>query len=373
MRLLTGWFFAVQAVFVLAFNIQPDLASASEPNIRTLPYYDDRSSPQTLVHSLYNAINRREFARAYSYFGTPPAASVEIYARGFDDTELVQIVTGSSMAEGAAGSSYQTLPIAIRSIAKGGGETVFAGCLTARLANPSIQASDFRPWHIERTTIRPSDEPFARAIPDCDAQGRPVPQDYTIPVSEADPSLLATVIGVQQAFLQRYGMICDDSRGTAPTETIALPPRKDDGSPSEPTTVLVGFICGFGAYNQMTVWMTASDPAYAVSHDFAEPEIDYELGASTEEGVDGPVETIDIVGWKTTDQLINAGWDSDSHSLTTYAKWRGIGDAYSTATYEWNGSEFVLTSFAVDPSFDQKQDAITIFSRDTPQNEAGQK
>jgi hypothetical protein len=44
-------------------------------------FIDDRSSPETVIRSLYNAIDRDEFARAYSYFANPPADSVEAYAQ----------------------------------------------------------------------------------------------------------------------------------------------------------------------------------------------------------------------------------------------------------------------------------------------------
>ena len=33
------------------------------------PYMDDRSTAASLVRSYYNAINRQEYARAYTYFG----------------------------------------------------------------------------------------------------------------------------------------------------------------------------------------------------------------------------------------------------------------------------------------------------------------
>jgi hypothetical protein len=38
-------------------------------------YLDDRSNPEAVVSSYYNAIDRREYARASSYFGkgTAPA------------------------------------------------------------------------------------------------------------------------------------------------------------------------------------------------------------------------------------------------------------------------------------------------------------
>ena len=89
--------------------VQPALAQDDPQG----PYVDDRSSPQALVRSLYNAINRKEYGRAWSYFSEPPAASVEAYGEGYASTESVELVVGTPAEEGAAGSVYYTLPVAI--------------------------------------------------------------------------------------------------------------------------------------------------------------------------------------------------------------------------------------------------------------------
>src|SRR5690606_22862178 len=116
----------------------------------------------------YNAINRAEFARAYSYFSEPPAADVEAYAEGYADTEHVDLRTGEPAEEGAAGSVYFTLPVAIRATDTDGNSAVFAGCYTMRLANPAVQADAFQPMMIEEGSLEPVDEELENALPtDC--------------------------------------------------------------------------------------------------------------------------------------------------------------------------------------------------------------
>ena len=45
------------------------------------PYVDDRSDGAALVRSLYNAINRKEYARAYGYFGaSKPVGEFKAFA-----------------------------------------------------------------------------------------------------------------------------------------------------------------------------------------------------------------------------------------------------------------------------------------------------
>ena len=122
-------------------------------------YIDDRSSAAAIVNSLYNAVNRKEYARAWDYFGDEkPAKDVEAFAKGYENTTQVNVETGNVASEGAAGSTFYYVPVAIVSFNKDGSEQVFAGCYTARLANPAIQEPPFRPLHIEKGSLKPSDQ-----------------------------------------------------------------------------------------------------------------------------------------------------------------------------------------------------------------------
>ncbi len=128
------------------------------------PYLDNRSSAASLVESLYNAINRKEYGRAWSYYADKkPAESFESYVKGFDDTTRVDVKLGEASSEGAAGSFYYTIPVAIETH---GGETkVFAGCYVVRLANPDIQAEAFVPMHIFSGKLEAIEKPLAESVP----------------------------------------------------------------------------------------------------------------------------------------------------------------------------------------------------------------
>jgi hypothetical protein len=72
--------FAATAFLSLAPIGQTALAAedASEA-----PYVDDRSSADAVVRSLYSAINRHEFARAWGYFGDiKPAKDFDSFVKG---------------------------------------------------------------------------------------------------------------------------------------------------------------------------------------------------------------------------------------------------------------------------------------------------
>lgn len=127
------------------------LAIASPALAQDEPQYvDDRSTPEAVISSFYNAINRHEYARAWSYYGDGMGVpAFDAFAAGYEDTAFVGVSFGSSAQEGAAGSTYWTLPVSLDATSTDGKHSYFAGCYTLRLANPAIQAEPpFRPLHI---------------------------------------------------------------------------------------------------------------------------------------------------------------------------------------------------------------------------------
>ena len=133
-----------QTAAVLAALALPAFA-ADEP-----PYLDDRSTPEAVISSFYSAINRHELARAYSYYQDGAGApEFDAFVAGYADTVSVSVSFGQSAQEGAAGSTYWTLPVNLDAINAAGAHSYFSGCYTLRLANPAIQSEPpFRPLHI---------------------------------------------------------------------------------------------------------------------------------------------------------------------------------------------------------------------------------
>ena len=130
-------------------------------------YLDDRSTPEAVISSYYNAINRAEYARAYSYFGQDDAPNYDKWETGYSDTLHVDVSFGQSAQEGAAGSTYWTLPVKLDVTATEGQHSFFAGCYTLRLAQPAIQAPPFQPLHIMEGKLKKTGaQGFAPA--DCD-------------------------------------------------------------------------------------------------------------------------------------------------------------------------------------------------------------
>jgi hypothetical protein len=127
------------------------LVTATAPAVAADPQYlDDRSTPEAVISSFYNAIGRQEYARAWSYYqdgqGVP---AFDAFVKGYSKTASVRVYFGQPAQEGAAGSTYWTLPVSLDATDNGGKHSYFSGCYTLRLANPAIQAQPpFRPLHI---------------------------------------------------------------------------------------------------------------------------------------------------------------------------------------------------------------------------------
>ncbi|WP_018235305.1 hypothetical protein [Ensifer sp. BR816] len=135
------------------------------------PYVDDRSDGAALIRSLYNAINRKEYARAYAYFGdAKPVGEFKAFADGYAKTLSVEVRIGKVTTEGAAGSIYAAVPVAIRSVEQEGKIRFFSGCYVARIINPSLQVPPFTPYQIETARLEAAEGPIDKAIPrECNA------------------------------------------------------------------------------------------------------------------------------------------------------------------------------------------------------------
>ncbi len=177
---------------VLAASIQPTLAQGPG-------YLDDRSTPQALVTSYYNAINRHEYVRAYSYWQTPAGAPsgpppFPRFQQGYANTAVVRLAIGTVGGDAGAGQLYYTVPVVVVARTTGGATQTFAGCYTLHLANPAVQAvPPFQPLGIQSATIRQaSNNASAASLLARACQGPGARQTSPIPPSStASPTTIA--------------------------------------------------------------------------------------------------------------------------------------------------------------------------------------
>ncbi|RWN34048.1 MAG: DUF1176 domain-containing protein [Mesorhizobium sp.] len=343
--------FAATAFLSLAPIGQTVLAADDAPEA---PYIDDRSSADAVVRSLYSAISRHEFARAWGYFGdTKPAKDFDSFVKGYDGTDKVEVQTGTVSDEGAAGSIFYNVPVAIRATDKAGGEKVFAGCYTLRQVNAQIQAAPpFDPIHIEKGALKPSTADLEEALPPSCGDGPPPPKKDT------------ALEQAKKAFLATYGDQCDKQFLANEPTVFSIKYKDKDAQPGEPDkeTRLFHFSCSAAAYNESSIYYMTDDVSGVQQLQFAEPKMDirYENNDSN-----GKLLGMSIVGFQTSGWAVNSDYDEAAHTITTFNKWRGIGDASDAGTYLFRNGNFSLVQYDVDASYDGEQNPETVVDYNT--------
>ena len=120
--------------------------SAPDPDSR--PPRGDRNDPIEMLASYYEAINAKDYRRAYRLWESPES-SYERFVAGFADTDRVRLlVEPSGRNEGAAGSVYAEITTIVVATTRAGSDRVFAGCYTLRRSNVRDNA-----WRIYRADI----------------------------------------------------------------------------------------------------------------------------------------------------------------------------------------------------------------------------
>ena len=137
---------------------------------QTLPdYSDDRSSAADVVLSLYNAINRREYLRAYSYYQDGTLGFYSRFAAGYADTDHVQVRLGEVTGDAGAGTAHFAVPVALRATDVAGRVQVFVGCYHVSQLQPAVQDTPpFQPIQIDKGHLTETADAFDTAMGRCD-------------------------------------------------------------------------------------------------------------------------------------------------------------------------------------------------------------
>lgn len=136
---------------------------SSDPNnISAAVYLDNRTSGVDEIRSYYNAINRKEYARAYSYWESNVDPSqlpaFPAFQQGYANTASVNLTLGNPVGDAGAGQLYTSVPATIVAKMTDGSTQTFVGCYTTHLAQPAIQtAPPFQPLAIQKARVKQVD------------------------------------------------------------------------------------------------------------------------------------------------------------------------------------------------------------------------
>ncbi len=153
--------------------VPPSVSPASNPNdISGSRYLDDRSTPEEVLRSLFNAVNRKEYDRAYSYWEANAIGPYATFAAGYADTASVNLTIGQTRMGAAAGQLYFDVPVTLVAQNTRLGTQTYVGCYTLHLSQPAIQDQPpYQPLAIRSASVRqvPNDASttalMARACP----------------------------------------------------------------------------------------------------------------------------------------------------------------------------------------------------------------
>ena len=126
----------------------------------------DVANPTTLLSSYFDAINRREFARAYSYWdqmGKSSGQSFAQFEQGFATTKLVKAVIGTPHYGAGAGNVYADLQVTITATQSDGSTSIYTGSYTVHRAN--VPPFDKFGWRIEGAKVTGSASSGTRRSP----------------------------------------------------------------------------------------------------------------------------------------------------------------------------------------------------------------
>jgi Protein of unknown function (DUF1176) len=132
----------------------------------------------------------------------------------------------------------------------------------------------------------------------------------------------------------------------------------DTASDAAHPQVIYEFPCSMGAYNAVEVFMEWEEVEGLQVLSFAYPT--YEPTYVDNNADDGEVQSLKVTGLASTHDLVNPEFDPATRTLTDFSKYRGIGDAYSRASYELDAGDFVLQTYEVDASYDGRDNPATI-------------
>ncbi len=106
---------------------------------------DNRSDAVDLLISFFNALNRQEYDRAYSYWEPgSPVGTFPAFQAGYANTQSIIVTTGAEGGDAGAGQRYYIVPVTLQAATTGGAQT-FVGCYVLHLALPELQAMP--PFH----------------------------------------------------------------------------------------------------------------------------------------------------------------------------------------------------------------------------------
>ena len=138
-------------------QVSPDPAQSSDHSAGGRVEAPDSVTALAVLGTYYDAINQKDYARAYALWGSSGEASgktLHQFTAGFEKTESVELIPGTPGGIGAAaGSRYIDVPVTIHARLTDGTEQHLTGTYTLRRSVVDGATSEQRQWRIYKAHI----------------------------------------------------------------------------------------------------------------------------------------------------------------------------------------------------------------------------
>ncbi|HEY9624657.1 MAG TPA: hypothetical protein V6C78_30300 [Crinalium sp.] len=144
-------------------QIAPSLSPSSSTTQSSIGSSPQQEAAQ-VIRDYYSALNRRDYAAAYSTWegnGASSQQSFEQFRQGFANTVSTAVEVGQpGRLEGAAGSSYIEIPVTVTAVTRNGtqhgNQQRFQGSYVLRRVNDIPgSTSEQRRWHFHSANLAP--------------------------------------------------------------------------------------------------------------------------------------------------------------------------------------------------------------------------
>lgn len=172
------------------------LVSSSQPlpaAAQTTYPFDVRDQPVYLIASYYNALELRDYARAYSYWEghAPGGETYTQFVQGFANVQTVHALARLPVVtSGAAGTIHAEVPVVVLDTLINGSTQMFAGCFhVVHYDVPSGTPPVLDPnWHFYSAILQPATSvDFVQATSACSfVESFPTPAGYYDQLSAID-------------------------------------------------------------------------------------------------------------------------------------------------------------------------------------------
>lgn len=139
------------------------------------------------------------------------------------------------------------------------------------------------------------------------------------------------------------------------TDTAIAVSWKPSWGGEDERATLYRLFCMLGAYNVVHAYVLKPENGEFSLVSFAQPAFDVEYADGDQMFTELKAPPV-VTGFLTAATLVNSDFDADTNTLSSSAKWRGLGDAWSAGTWQLRDGQFVLKSYVIDPIYEANLD-----------------